>query len=172
VRHYRWALEEYRTEIAPFARAGAQFNLGNALRLLGQRNNDGALILGALENHAAACRECLPYSPYWAFRAAGQAVGDAEALKAHFDPSVYQAALAKHDRVLALPVKHQGHRVGLMPVFRAVVAGTSGLKKPDFSAAPRRGDRIKDGTVVWENAGKYSYCEQCEEFLTAPNGGT
>jgi hypothetical protein len=141
-------------------------------RLLGQRKNDYALILDALENHAAACRDRLPYSAYWAFRAAAEVTGDVEALKNGFDPSVYQMALPKYDWALTLHAKHQGHRIELKPTFRLVVPGTSGSKEPDWKAAPKRGDRIKDGTVVWENAGKFSYCEQCKQHLFAPNANT
>ena len=148
------ALEEYRAHVNPFARAGVRFNLGNVQRLLGQRKNDSALILEAMENHAAACRGRLPFSPYWAFRAAAEVANDAEALKNKFDPSVYQTALPKYDWVLALHAKHQGHSIGLMPIFRAVVAGTSGHKEPDWKAARKRGERIKNGTVVWENCRK------------------
>jgi len=170
--HYKSVLEEERTEGYPFGRAGLLFNLGNVQRLLGQRKNDSALVLVALENHAAACRDRLPYSPYWAFRAAAEVAGDVEALNNRFDPSVYQTALAKYDWALALHAKHQGHRIGLMPIYKVVVPGTSGSKEPDWKAAPKRGDRIKDGTVVWENAGKFSHCEQCKEYLCAPNANT
>jgi tetratricopeptide (TPR) repeat protein len=172
VQHYRSVLEENRAQVSPFDRAGVLFNLGNVQRLLGQRKNDCALILDALENHAAACRDRLPHNPYWAFRAATEVADDVEALKNRFDPSVYQTALPKYDWVLALQAKHQGHRIGLMPIFRVVVSGTSGSQEPDWKAAPKRGDRIKNGTVVWENAGKFSYCEQCKEYLRAPNANT
>lgn len=171
MQHYELVLEENRANVDPFSRAGALFNLGNVQRLLGQRKDDSSLVLEALENHAAACRDRLPFSPYWAFRAAAEVVGDVEVLKARFDPTAFELALPKHDWILALHAKHQGHSIGLMPVFRAVVAGTSGSKKPDFSAASKRGDRIIDGTVVWENAGKFSYCKQCGQFLAAPNSG-
>jgi tetratricopeptide (TPR) repeat protein len=171
VRHFRLALEEFRPDVAPSDRCGVQLNLGNVLRLLGQRKNDPALVLEGLGNHATACGDWLPYSPYWAFRAADEAVADAEALKSNHDPSVYQSALQDFDWVLGLRSKHEGHRIGLGPLFTIVVAGTSGTKKPDFSSAPKRGDRIKDGTVVWENAGKYSFCEQCGHFLAVPPKG-
>jgi tetratricopeptide (TPR) repeat protein len=171
VQHYELVLEENRANVDPFARAGVLYYLGNAQRLLGQRKDDSSLVLEALGNHAAACRDRLPFSPYWALRAAAEVVGDVEVLKARFDPTSFELALPKHDWILALHAKHQGHSIGLMPAFRAVVAGTSGSKKPDFSAASKRGDRIIDGTVVWENAGKFSYCKQCGQFLAAPNSG-
>lgn len=167
--HYKSALEEYRAAIVPFAQAGAQFNLGNVLRLLGQRNKDTALLCQALENHAAACQVSLPYSPYWAFRAAEAGEEDMAVLKGALDPLSYETVLAKHGWISKLRSKHAGHQIGLMPAFRAIVAGKSGNAKPDFSFAPRRGDKIKDGSVVWENAGKFSYCLQCKEFLAAPN---
>jgi hypothetical protein len=59
-----------------------------------------------------------------------------------------------------------------MPIFRAVVAVTSGSKEPDWKTAPKRGDRVKDGTVVWENAGKFSYWERCKQHLFAPSADT
>jgi len=169
VRHYKCALEEYRAETVPFARAGTQFNMGNALRLLGQRNNDSGLIREALTHHAAACQDCLPYSPYWAFRAAEAAEQDMEVLKGALDPLGYETAVAGHSWISTLRTKHAGHQIALAPVFTVASAGKSGTTEPDWRLAPRRGDRIKDGTVVWENAGKYSYCVQCKEFLTAPN---
>jgi hypothetical protein len=167
--HYKSVLEEDRVQGYPFARAGVLFNLANVQRLVGQRKNDSALILDALENHAAACRDSLPYSPYWAFRAEEEATVDAEALKNGVDPSAYATALQKYNWLLALHIKHRGHRIGVAPFYVVVVAGTSGSKEPDWKAAPKRGDRIKDGTVVWENAGEFSYCEQCKQHLRPPS---
>lgn len=167
--HYRSALEEYGATSVPFDQAGAQFNLGNVLRLLGQRNKDTALLCEALQNHAVACGVSLRYSPYWAFRAAEAAEEDMAPLNGALGPLDYETALAKHGWISKLRSKHAGHQIGLMPVFRVIVAGKSGTTEPDFSSAPRRGDRIKDGSVVWENAGKYSYCAQCKEFLATPN---
>jgi hypothetical protein len=169
VRQYKLALEEYREEVTPFLWAGTQFNLGNVERILGQRKNEPSLIYDALERHAAACRCNLICSPYWAFRAAEAAMEDMNVLKAGSEPTVHSQILAKHSWISTLQTKHAGHEIGLMPTFRVVVAGTSGTKKPDFSFASRRGDRIEDGTVIWENAGKYSYCTQCNEFLKPPD---
>jgi len=168
VSYYRSALEEYRKDIVPFARSGAQFNFGNVLRLLGQRNQSAALVCEALENHAAACRDSLRYSPYWAFRAAESAEEDMKVLEATCDRPTFERVLLKHGWILALRAKHASHAISLMPVFTAVVPGTSGTTRPDFSSASMRGDRVKDGSVVWENKGKYSYCTQCGEFLIAP----
>jgi hypothetical protein len=85
------------------------------------------------------------------------------------DPLTEQTLFAKHAWISTLRSKHSGHEIGLMSIFRVVVPGTSGTTKPDFSLAPRRGGRIQDGSVVWENAGKYSYCGQCSEFLAPPD---
>jgi tetratricopeptide (TPR) repeat protein len=168
VKHFNRALEQYRDDVVPFARSGIEFNLGTALRVLGQRENNPALVSEALEHHAAACRNCLPYSPYWALRAAEAADEDMNILKGMSNSPNHAAIGAKYDWISNLRGKHVGHEIGLMPVYRAVVPGTSGSEKPDFSLAPRRGDKIKDGSVIWENAGKYSYCKQCAEFLRPP----
>jgi tetratricopeptide (TPR) repeat protein len=169
VTHYNRALEQYPNGGAPFARAGVEFNLGAALRVLGLRKSNSSLISEALEHHAAACRTCLQYSPYWALRAAEAADEDMNILKGMSDASTHGAILLKHGWISTFRLKHVGHEIGLMPVYRVAVPGTSGSTKPDFSLAPRRGDRIKDGSVVWENAGKYSCCRQCSEFLAPPN---
>jgi hypothetical protein len=130
------------------------------------------LIREALENHATVCRDCLPYNPYWALRAAAAADEDMNALEATVDPPTFRPILATHGWISALRAKHSNHRIGLKSVFRVVVPGTSGTTRPDFVSVSRRGDRIKDGSVVWENAGKYSYCLECNEFLSAPKGST
>lgn len=168
VKHFNRALEQYRDDIAPFARAGIEFNLGTALRVLGQRENSPAMFSEALEHHAAACRNCLPYSPYWAFRAAEAADEDMNILEGMSNSPNDATIVAKYDWISNLRRKHVGHEIGLMPVYRVVVPGVSGSEKPDFSLAPRRGDKIKDGGVIWENAGKYSYCKRCAEFLRPP----
>jgi tetratricopeptide (TPR) repeat protein len=168
VKHFNRALEQYRDDVVPFARSGIEFNLGTALRVLGQRENNPALVLEALEHHAAACRNCLPSSPYWALRAAEAADEDMNILKGMSNSPNHAAIVAKYDWISILRQKHVGHEIGVMPVYRVVVPGTSGSEKPDFSLAPRRGDKIKDGSVVWESAGKYSYCKQCAEFLRPP----
>jgi nucleoside phosphorylase/tetratricopeptide (TPR) repeat protein len=167
VTRYRLVLEEYRSRSVPFATSGVHFNFGNALRLLGERKKDAGLILEALENHSTVCRNCLPDSPYWAFRAARAAIDDRNALKAHFEPSLYEALLTKHEWVSKLVDKHEGHRITLMPFFKCVVPGTSGSTKPNFDSVPRKGDRIKDGSTVWENGGKYSYCLECQDYLVS-----
>jgi hypothetical protein len=169
VHHYKLALEVYRVETAPFERAAAQFNLGNALRLLGQQKMDFTIICDALENHAAACRNCLRHNPYWAFRAAEAVDRDIEILKVVNDAR--EDSFRKYSWISLLRSKHTGHDISLAPVFRCVVTGTSGSSKPNFDAAPNKGDLIKDGTVVWENDGKYSYCTTCKEFLVPPNTG-
>ena len=165
VAHYQQVLGVYSLHSVPFATSSVQFNLGNVLRLLGERKKDVGLILDALENHATACRNCLRDTPYWAFRAGNAAVDDMNALGAGFDRSLYEASLTRHDWIQKLLNKHNGHRIALMPVFNCVVPGTSGNTKPNFDSVPRKGDRIKDGSVVWENGGKYSYCMECKEYL-------
>jgi hypothetical protein len=165
ITHYARALEQFSNDVVPFVRAGVEFNLGTVVRVLGQRNNNPSLICEALDHHAAVFRNCLQYSPYWALKAAGAAEEDIDILKGMPDSSTHIELLAKHDWISTLRLKHVGHEIGLMPVYRVAVPGTSGSTKPNFSLAPRRGDRIKDGSVVWENAGKYSYCRQCSEFL-------
>ncbi len=166
--HYFLSLEEHSPEFSP-TWAAVQFNLGNVQRLLGIRTSGLALILEALERHAAACRYTLPFSPYWAFRAAEAAQEDIKVLEGGPDISLYHSAVAKHRWVLSLLREHSGHQITLKPIFQVVVAGTSGTVQPDFSQAPRRGDRTKDGTVVWENAGKFSFCIDCNQFLKAPD---
>ena len=168
VKHFNRALEQYRDDVVPFARSGIEFNLGTALRVLGQRENNPALVSEALEHHAAACRNCLPYSPYWALRAAEAADEDMNILRGMSNSPNHAAIVAKYDWISNLRRKHVGHEIGLMPVYRVVVPGTSGSEKPDFSLATRRGDKIRDGSVIWENAGKYSYCKQCAKFLRPP----
>lgn len=42
------------------------------------------------------------------------------------------------------------HQSGPRPVFRVVIRGTSGATEPDWSKAPNIGDRVTDGSVVWE----------------------
>jgi hypothetical protein len=165
-RHYLLALDEYRQGIVPFDRAGLRSNLGNVLRLMGQRKKDAALISDALEHHAAAFYDCVRYSPNWAFRAADAVGEDIELLRSALPPPEFEKILAKHEWILALRAKHVGHQIGLNSIFRVAVAGTSGTIKPDFDSVPRKGDRIKDGSVVWENGGKFSYCVQCGEFLS------
>lgn len=169
ITHYNRALEQFPHDVVPFARAGVEFNLGIALRVLGQRNNNSSLISEALGHHAAVCQNLLLYSPYWALRAAEAAEEDMNILKGMPDSSTHGTILAKHGWISTLRLKHVGHEIGLMPVYKVAVPGTSGSTKPNFSLAPRRGDRIKDGSVVWENAGKYSYCGQCSEFLAPPD---
>ncbi|MDO8434209.1 MAG: tetratricopeptide repeat protein [Candidatus Binatus sp.] len=176
VLRYRQVLKEYSSRSVPFATNGAQFNLGNALRLLGERKKEVGLILDALENHSSVCRNCLPDTPYWAFRAGNATIDDMNALKAGFDQSLYGTTLAKHEWVSKLLAKHEGHRISLMPFFKCVVSGTSGSTKPDFDSAPRKGDTIKEGSIIWENGGKYSYCLECQEYLVPltpdPDGPT
>lgn len=167
-RHYVLALSEYGPEVVSFERAGLQFDLGNVLRLMGLRKKETALISDALEHHAEACRDSVRYSPYWAFRAADAAAEDMRILEDALDSSTWQKTFAKHGWISELRTKHVGHQIGLKAIFRVVVAGTSGTVKPDFDLAPKKGDRIKDGTVVWENAGRFSYCVQCSEFLAPP----
>ncbi|MGD0120567.1 MAG: hypothetical protein ABSD30_21065, partial [Candidatus Binatus sp.] len=171
VTRYRQVLEEFKSRSVSFATFGVQFNLGNALRLLGERKKDVSLILDALENHSIVCKACLSDTPYWAFRAARAALDDMNALKAGFDPSVYEATLGEHEWISNLLDKHLGHRIALMPFFKCVVPGTSGSTKPNFDSVPRSGDRIKDGSVVWENAGRYSFCMECQEYLAPPPVG-
>ena len=71
VKHFNRALEQYRDDIVPFARAGIEFNLGTGVTSSRERENSPALVSEALEHHAAACRNCLPYSPYWALEGRG-----------------------------------------------------------------------------------------------------
>jgi tetratricopeptide (TPR) repeat protein len=165
INHYRDALQQYPKTDASFARSGIEFHLGTALRILGERTANAALVSEALEHHALACRNCLPHNPYWALRAAEAADQDIEILKAMSDSTTIAAVLANHVWISTLWHKHAGHSIGLKAIFKAVVPGRSGRTKPDFSRAVKKGDRIKDGTVVWENGGKYTYCVQCEEFL-------
>ena len=165
---YRLALEAYRADATPSGWAGTQFNLGNTERLLGIRTGQSSLISSALERHAAACRFSLPFSPYWAFRAAEAARQDMEILKSAPVISSHQAILAKYDWVLKLQAEHSGHQLGLRSTFSAVVPGTSGTIEPDWSLAPKKGDRIVDGTVIWENSGKFSFCVECNRFLLPP----
>jgi tetratricopeptide (TPR) repeat protein len=167
--HYKLALECYRPNTKPSGWAAAQFNLGNAEQLLGVRTGQSSLISSALEGHAAACRHSLPFSPYWAFRAAEAAMQDMDLLKSASDVSSYQATLAKYNWVLKLQAEHSGHQIGLRSTFSAVVPGKSGTIEPDWSVAPRKGDRIVDGTVTWENSGRFSYCVECNRFLLPPN---
>jgi tetratricopeptide (TPR) repeat protein len=166
---YRLALEAYRPDTKPSGWAAAQFNLGNAERLLGTRTGQSSLISSALEHHSAACRYSLPFSPYWAFRAAEAAKQDIDLLQSAPDASTHQATLARNNWVLKLQTEHFGHHIGLRSTFVAVVPGTSGTVKPDFSLAPRKGDRIADGSVTWENSGKFSFCVECNCFLLPAN---
>jgi tetratricopeptide (TPR) repeat protein len=163
--HYKLALEACRPDTEPSAWAAAQFNLGNAERLLGIRTGQSSLIASALERHSAACRNSLPFSPYWAFRAAEAARKDIGLLESAPDAPSHQAALAKHAWVLTLQTEHSGHSIVLRPTFVVVVQGTTGEVEPDFSLAPRKGDRIADGSVTWENNGKFSFCIECNCFL-------
>jgi tetratricopeptide (TPR) repeat protein len=166
VRCYRSALEVLDRNTIPFDRAGVTFKLGDALRLLGQRKNDVGLVRLALDSHAAACETCLQDSPFWAFMAARGASEDLATLTSGFDEATYRESVTRHEWIFNLLLKHDGHKIALMPIFRVVVAGKTGDRKPDFGLAPRKGDRLNDGSVVWENAGKYSYCLDCNEFLT------
>jgi hypothetical protein len=167
---YRLALEAYRPDATSSGWAGAQFNLGNAERLLGIRKHQSSLIFSALERHAAACCYSLPFSPYWAFRAAEAAKQDMDLLdEPGSGASSYQAKLAKFSWVSKLQAEHSGHQIGLRSTFIAVIPGTSGLVEPDWSLAPRKGDRIVDGTVTWENSGKFSFCIECNRFLLPPS---
>jgi hypothetical protein len=145
-----------------------RLKLGDVLRLLGQRKKNASLIWEALDSHAAACQVCLRDTPYWAFRAADAAAEDLSALSSSFDRSEYEAFVTKPQWVFNLRSKHQGHKIALVPTFNVVVAGKTGERKPDWKLAPRRGDRIKDGSVVWENAGACSYCLECKEYLVPP----
>jgi tetratricopeptide (TPR) repeat protein len=164
VNHYKQALQEFSVESAPFDRAAAQFNLGNALRSLGVRTKDPALIGEALENHAAACRSCLPSTPYWALISAKAAREDMEALRTNFSAALSQPLLSAYGWI-ATVLSHSDHELALVPFYTCIVAGRSGTSKPDFGAAPRRGDRITDGTCVWENSGKRLYCRRCNVYL-------
>lgn len=167
IAHFRLALEQYQSSLTPTS-AGIQFNLGNVQRLLGKRTNRLPLILEALERHSAACRYSLPLSPYWAFRAAEAAKEDFDLIRFGSDRALLDEATTKYGWILDLLQQHSGHQIALAPNFTAVVAGTSGMTKPDFSVASRKGDRIRDGSVVWENAGKQSFCSSCNCFLIPP----
>lgn len=172
IKYFESALLEDGPNTNGFLEAGIRFKLGSAQRLLGQRRGDSKLILDALANHTAACRARLPHNPYWAFRAAAEACVDLAVVKETVNPSVYQAIVPKYAWIVALHDIHQGHHIGLSPMFRVVVPGISGNSEPDWKLAPKRGDRIKDGTVIWENGGKFSYCMECKQHLSAPNGNT
>jgi hypothetical protein len=56
---------------------------------------------------------------------------------------------------------HNGHIINMKPFFSAVVPGKSGTVEPDWTKAPNPGDRIHDGTVVWENVGQIAFCVTC-----------
>jgi hypothetical protein len=164
VREYESALEEYAAGEMSFARAGLQFSLGNSLRLIGERDNSPDQIRKAIENHASAVQAVLEHAPYWAFRAAHALADDMKSLKAVSSIS-YEEMLKKYGWIVELSTKHDGHQITLSPFYRVVVPGTSGTLEPDWKSAPRSGDRIRDGSVVWENAGQRSYCLNCKEYL-------
>ena len=161
---YEDALSGNSADDAPFGRAGATFNFGNVLRLLGVRKKAPLYLQRALEHHALACRFALSQTPYWAFRAAHAAVEDLKLLQ-ELSPANHQSVSQRYRWVAELPSKHDGHQIALMPRFLAAVAGTSGTVEPNWKLAPYKGDRIRDGSVVWENAGAQSYCLQCKSFL-------
>jgi hypothetical protein len=60
---------------------------------------------------------------------------------------------------------HHGHVVQMKPFFRAAVPGKSSQTEPDWSKAPNPGDTIRDGTVVWENAGQTLFCVTCDKWI-------
>ncbi len=62
---------------------------------------------------------------------------------------------------------HLGHIITKVPSFKTVVSGKTGDHEPDWSKAPNKGDRLKDGTVVWENSGDLvGHCATCRRNLT------
>jgi hypothetical protein len=135
------------------------------LRLLGVRTKNVSLVCEALNAHMTACQACMHDTPYWAFMAASAAREDLSALSANFDKETYEASVVKYRWITDFLSKHEGHRIALNPAFKIVIAGTSGNAEPDWKLAPKKGDRIKDGTAIWENAGTRSYCLECREFL-------
>jgi hypothetical protein len=163
-KEYEESLRGSSADDAAFGRAGVTFNFGNVLCVLGVRKRAPLYIQRALENLALACRIALSQTPYWAFRAAQAAVEDLKLLQ-ELSPANYQSASQQYRWVTELPSKHDGHQIGVMPRFVAVVAGTSGTVEPNWKLAQYKGDRIRDGSVVWENAGAQSYCLQCKAFL-------
>jgi tetratricopeptide (TPR) repeat protein len=166
VQYYRAALEVFDRSRTPFDWAGAIFKLGDALRLLGQRKKDVGLILQALEKHASACRAMLSDTPFWAFMAARGASEDLAALTSNFYASAYRESAAQHQWVFDLLAKHDGHKITVMPAFKVIESGKSGDKEPDWKLAAKKGDRIKDGSMTWENAGNRSYCINCKYSLS------
>ena len=63
-------------------------------------------------------------------------------------------------------MNHENHIIIVKPVFSAVTTGTSGTVEPDWNSAPRKGDRLVDGTCVWENTGaERGECQTCGRVL-------
>jgi hypothetical protein len=62
---------------------------------------------------------------------------------------------------------HSGHIINVKPRFKCVQQGQSGTKEPDWQLAPNRGDRLADGSCIWENTGdEEATCVSCGRVLT------
>jgi hypothetical protein len=63
---------------------------------------------------------------------------------------------------------HRDHRIRVKNVFRVIKTGTSGTAEPNWALAPNAGDRLVEGSCIWENTGSVTVqCETCQRPLTA-----
>ena len=70
-------------------------------------------------------------------------------------------------RQAAFVCRHVG-RPRMEPVLQAVTAGTTADQPLDVSKLRKLGDRISDGSVVWEFVGLEAVCPACGQVLGTP----
>jgi len=92
----RAALTELTRERVPLDWAKVQINLGAALRSLGERKKDAALLCEALEKQLMAWEVSVMDSPPIATSAANNAKSTLTILKNTFALSTYETCVAKH----------------------------------------------------------------------------
>jgi tetratricopeptide (TPR) repeat protein len=100
ISRYSEALEVYSREATPLYWARTQLNLGVALRVLGERKGDPALVQQAVKCHVGAWEAFSEGAPHYTSFALAHAREDIVLLKIRFAPAAYQQCVAEHSESL------------------------------------------------------------------------
>jgi hypothetical protein len=80
--------------------AETQSGLGTALRLLGERKRDAAIVCEGLDSHLSAWKVFVDTAPFSAAESKDKVVKDLATLKQHFPVTVSATCLSRHEEML------------------------------------------------------------------------